>query len=560
MALTWYPVVGYPMPSDIPTVILEMVAASHGYQLDRDRKDTEYRTIVLQRVNREYRAPIIDTPPTVTQLSLVARFLNATVRKWTDEAVLQRHWQYTSAIMADVDSITVDNVEMPSPHNREVVHPVLCYGYCRKHQIPVCPDSTVEDMKRYITLHRYSAHALLAITRMALGTPITHARVHALAVGIVDAVPYQWSEKQISPSTIQTVSALKNALDVKSHRSAIVMAAMRYGMNISRCRNPMLALVALADKRITVPTTATSGMMPIEQEWQSNMRNIYNDPKMSGKNPVVRLTGFFHSHIGRNYDKDAFITDEGLEVWQHPPGDVVCYIHNTGPAIPITYQALARMFRIQCNYNIPGANTPTPEDIAHLLTIANSQRIPELVQAIEMVAMMNDATQRCYADAGMVYHSSNSTDKQRIQDAIKAILAAAMAMRGWDGTDATIHEKLTNLDNRRGDEATDQTVSMMLERLHQCVALVPQCNIMGLTMLQPDRNKVNTKMTPMLYMGAPMTIATKLAIMSGVLPGDVIGTCIRIASNQLLAVYYRASVVILGVTPFELPSVKFTAS
>lgn len=546
------------MPVDIPTVIMEMVASSHGYTMCRPSSEDDYRTKVIARLNQPFKGPVVSETVTKADMPYIARFLNASVY-WSNKDVLLQHWQFTKQCIQARNGFEVSQVELPSMFNRDVVHPVLCYAYCHRNHIPLQADTTVEDMKRYITLHQYSTDALYALTRMVLGTPPTSTLMHGLVTRIVDSLPYVWSDRPISSSTVQGAIKLKNSLDVKSYRSAIVVAALTYDINISRCRNPMLALIALAHKRVTTPSDALSGAMPVSEEWQPNMVIIYDHMRNAARRPVKRTTGFFHGYIGRTYNRELFITDEDLEIEQHSPDDIVCYVTDS-VTIPITYRALVRMFQVQYNYHIAGAPTPTNEHMEQLLVMANSRQQHDLVRAIELVAAMNDVSQRPYGEACIVYQNCSTIDKLRIKDAIRAIMAAAMAMRGWDGSDDSIDYKLSNLTNHRTPEETDRTVSAMISRLHHCVALVPQCDIMSLTMLQPDSKKAITKMVPVLYNGESINLATKLAIMSGVLPGNVVDTCIRIASNQLLAVYYQASVTILGESPFELSSVKFTAS
>lgn len=596
MELSWFKVIGYPIKGNVPTPILMLVTESHGYILEND---SVTRSKVVITLNNNYKnISTVDTPPPANQLGLVARFINPRAKNWR-KGVLLRHFHHIIDMVNDRVSPDWDEVCLPDPYNHNTTHPIFCYRECERIGIYLDPDTTISHMVRLIKYNKLSQKGLSALSHsVVMKVDVENDRGLLLTLAQRSLSCSRVNEKKLynfDSINIQDVITSSNNTGnrdhilhlAKSDSVAIIIAIRNYGVDVSKCLHPIAALVTLANDSTTEDCKVLlEGSVSAKEEFNmavphsvykiEHLREYYRsinkgvEPTTLTRAALVDLlflsssnNSFYHGYIGRNVDLEADICVDMQPPTFFPNDDIVCYGNAFDQMIPITYETLANAFNETLCFYKPFTQRDifTDEEVHRLDVIATNHNKPFLSAAIQRIKnLKNEAFGPAKVIKEAVRRLGN-VEKYEINGIMEKILDMALAMRGWNGDPAERLSKIRITSHNLDEITIQRNVGMAIEDFRKANRQAKDkynIDLGSLILMSVSRDG---SLVPYMFQGSRITLSRKLEILQDpVMFSDVMATCIRLASNDILATYYSAKFVITGEAPFELVNGNFEAS
>lgn len=482
---------------NMPICVLAEIADAHGIRYDAQHIASPKFIHNLVDKIKTTQVPLLSEELTPPELSCIARFVNSRVQ-WNRSKLLEAYNYLVKFTISDdpLTHITPDfRAELQTPKHTRALNACVLYKICLYHKIHVHAHTSIENMAYYVRMLFEAPDALLRRVSFLIQKRATHTMlVNILALSAIEtpdpdpkintSVAYN-----VYPSlnvdhdilttlyaTLNDVRALRERTDPTTPAGAIGLAAMNYGIDISRTAAPLkeYQMLKIVNRTNYIPSDPWMAYWYQRNSLMFNLRETFNP--IFPRHYYTSLAGLVDSEgytttEAENQDhyellQMAYVSETFYEgeyphltrretliddIQDVPYGELLCYGQPDNAMHPISVQDLIHMFRTNQNFTNPFAqNCVFSENAIRKLKrlaqrstgpVLNKGITPEtalarrelldVITEVESFALVNDNHCRMLMQH---YRNAAPDTKEDIRKLLYTLLHIAMYMRGWDGT------------------------------------------------------------------------------------------------------------------------------
>ncbi len=542
--------------ADTPISVLFYIAECHGIEVDRQNFSHAYVINVMRKIND---LPISSFPESEinNNLSLISQFVSPYDVKWRRKELIEAfQWLLKFSVSAKINYDELPSKYGPlAPDATNNLDVCILYNLCQRSGIDVPPGASIGDIYELYLISRYSNRYLLANVKqinldklkksqlinilVAAGRSLADlVRPPPVTRAEIDREIEAWPVKQWLPEA------------VNSNVRAIIVAAHRFNIDLTKIDNPLLAFEACSKDRCNVRGA----------RWLKSHYNPLLPDRLYGAGILDSLLyeegfttgtifGDKRSLLDCAYASDSFIpgiapaekrfNNETLVTYEDISEleDQHCVSYGSRASdiyYVTTYEELFQCFKqYQFFYN------PTQRDFSvfeprvmrRLILLANRNGRQDLAKLItelfQIEPLKNDKR---------IFQFRSGPVKAKVQQLLKLLCEAAMYMRGWKVLSDTypLHSLQTynvDADTKKSNEITANS-NVALLALINYIEQNPDVKFV----LDFPLIKIKSGQIILADKAQGYTIGGRIEI---VRKGDQndINACIRVSSNWFLHTY-----------------------
>lgn len=558
----------------------ESLLTDLGYRSDINRTIKNMKIISFKRTDRS----------NVNNWERLAKFINPDIELgWKMSLLSDAYKTMINKIDCPNSDYVTDNVRVqyPRPEILDVLTPCILYNWCLKLNINLRITSTIQEMKSMVSMMLNISRCKLInmITRdmvlveknmlITILTELKNAKRDNTLIGKADIDDIK-NTYQIIMSIDQT--SIPNRPRTKEE--AVVLAAIRYMIDISESENPMIDYESISCgspitdsymKRIaTINKDAYYLRKTFNPIFPSEFYEL-KDLQNMAKNEFITYNGnntkeSIYNDLVLDYYTDTFrlSLQHGITTFTTPifleeledydkKNEIITYGSKNTELTPYLVSELISLFRANKDFSCPDrrGGVFSKESINKLRSIAKSKIPPpipgvfqgtqytinntwkQLVTEIKNVEMYQSSIEANCKKLKEQYNSSSSDDKVIIKSFLEQLRDCGMYMRAWRGIPNPYPVSKSICENSAlTDRLTSESIGKFTEMCDKNKNIGTMINNLPLIRFKDLKYNASSDKNQGL------TIGQRLAIVSRGTRDNNVYSCIRMSSNYICASAY----------------------
>ena len=605
-----------------PMCVLIEIADAHGIKYEQhDIEKPNFSHHLMEAIHQTH-VPAIGEIKEKIEWQYVARFVNRH-SQWPQNKLTEAYI-FLSSFMNKEDPLSKLPVEftygLQTPQNPTSINACVLYKICMYHRLNITLRTTINQMAYAVRMLRENIESVLRRTRSfvdrdakridlinilmlsphEIQDPEPPLYINDVNPSIIPGTPASHDMLQRLHITLHNVRELQNKIEPSTYCGSIALAAINYGMDISK------AVDAIREYKI-LKLTGKNDYIPGDrwmEYWYRNNPIIFD--LSTTFNPVFpesyyepgRLLAMVHAEGYTNNDISmcspyelmqlAYITETFYmgempnlksretsidldDIADIPYGELLCYGQLDGPLQPVSMNELINLFNINQNFTNPfhpnSVFSTTAINKLKLLTQTPNGPIPtvrlrpetvrtrnNLLEAINSVELLTKSTDEPTRQLAFTYRNSSPDTKTVILSALNNLLHAGMYMRGWMGPGSEYPVIKAPVPIDREPQVAVNVTNSISEYEKSCRSLGKigaQINSLPLVNYRDGHYQVSTSSSD------GYTIGERIEIVKA---GDTthnISSCIRLSSNWICSSAHKYLVGIGQPTPFDIFNLRY---
>ena len=484
-----------------PICVLVEIADAHGIKYnEHDSEQPSFARYLMEGIyqtNVHSVGDIIEN----TEWPYIARFVNRNSH-WK-QTVLDQAYNFLLGFMNKEDPLQRIPVDfkhgLQTPENPTAVNACVLYKTCLHHRLNVTSHTTINQMAYAVSMLRESIESvgrrvrafvdrdarridlinILMISHYEIQDPDPPVEVDEPNPDVIPETNTSHDMLQLVHNSLTSIRELRQKIDPTTHCGAIALAAINYGLDISKAGDAtreykIMKLSGRSDYRpgdrwmqywyqrnpsIFDLSSNFNPLFPAGYYDQDRLMEMaisegYTTEDISTASPYelmqlayVTETFYIGEMPNMNANETCIDLDPLSEV---PNGELLCYGQLESPLQPITVSELTDLFNVNQNFTNPfqpnSVFTSTSINKLKLLVQCPNGPIPRirlsgdtirarhrLLQAISSVEVFCRSTDEPTRQLAFTYRNASPDTKAVIVTALTNLLHAGMHMRGWMG-------------------------------------------------------------------------------------------------------------------------------
>lgn len=469
-----------PLSFITPRCVLQEISDALGLRPDETR--TYLETLSgIEHMQKTLERARVETFPSLAEANLraIARYVNPTrTVQWPNSDSLLAAFRFLQQfIVADEKLPEIPRsfqVGLQTPQQPHAWNACILYRYCRKFQLPLTFETTLDQMTTAVKCQVWSDTEL----RRVFSQVISRQAVHPNLIGFIMQIPNFFEQipprGSIAPTIVerkrqtlepeqlrlcqielQNVSALQRRIGPQNIVEAIVLAAILHRVNIRLATNPLDVFMWSSFRDYPRLGAQFDSHFPESFYTRDELQNLalaegFTEDEIKGGNVYELLQAselintFYH---GRQPEaKNTETPFSADEIKTLPPDLILCYGTRNAQMQALTYSELISQFQAQNFFTNPFETSDpskfSPQTIRKLKLLCEGKYDDEsklgseargnllrLIQGIEVrSAAASDKIRELYSVA-----CRDEKQLLSLRDTLEQLLAVAMTMRGWLG-------------------------------------------------------------------------------------------------------------------------------
>jgi len=484
-----------------PLCVLTEIADAHGVDCEKREGGRNFSKDLVASINRTPTPKInINGEVPKNTLQVLARFINPKHLGWKKDSVLKafvflnkfmtRNGNPLEKLPKDIQ-FGIQTSEAPLSLNACVL-----YQICTSNNIHLNSKTTFRQMSYAVELLRGSAQSTIRRVKIFIEREANHTNLINMLISSQDEIPDPEGEisEDIDYNTmtektnihdhlsalhhsLHNVQILQQYVEPKTNEGFIALAAIKYGIDISKATNPsiefrelktkgkllykpidkwMLHWYNINPKEFDISTVFNPMFPPLFYTLENLRRMALNEGYVNifSEDPyellqISHVTDTFYYCMMPNIKN--FRTPIDLdEVQEVPYGQLLFYGQKGIGLTPITLTELANLFEANENFSSPftsdevfselamnklksiirNTEGPNPNICLSSESLEAKRHLSTIINRVEIILRNNDEKTK---QLTLLYKNSNNETKENIVQVLNCLLNVGMYMRGWLG-------------------------------------------------------------------------------------------------------------------------------
>jgi len=599
-----------------PVCVLIEVADAHGIRYEqKDIYKPNFSSQILSSIHQTS-VPTIHGTSDLVEWQYIARFVNKHVQ-WPQSKLTQAYNFLTGFTNTDdpLSKIPMDFVHgLQTPTNPLSINACILYKVCVHHRLNFNSRTTIEQMSYSVKMLRETVDSVMRrvaqfIERDAKRTDLINILMLSpheikdpdpmimdtkVSPDVIPKAVSTYEMLQVLHTSLNDIRTLQQKIDPTTDSGSIALAAIIFGIDISRSVHPTreYRILRISGRNNYKPSdhwmqywyirnsaifdlyTTFNPLFSVD--YYENNRMIamlsnegYTSSDLNTNNPYELLQmnyvaeTFYMGEMPNMKSKSTLITLE--EIGDIPYGELLCFGQYDGPLQAVSMSELTDLFNSNQNFTNPFQQNSvfTSNSIGKLKTIASSPNGPvsnirlsletvqvrnnllEAIAGVELITKNNDEPTRQFSFS---YRNSSPNTKEAIRNTLTKLLHAGMYMRGWSGTAEYPVIRAPVPPEREPEVAVNVTkaIAEYDTSIRSLGKLGLQINNLPLVTYKDGHYQISNSNSDGLTIGERINIIKQ---------GDDtnnVASCIRLSSNWLCASAHKYISALGLISPFDI--------
>jgi len=604
-----------------PMCVLIEIADSHGIKYEqKDIEKPNFSKFLIETINQT-NIPTIGEIKERTEWEYVARFVNRNCQ-WPQNKLVEAY-NFLSSFMTKEDPLNkIPNdfvYGLQTPINPKSINACVLYKTCVYHRLNITTRTTINQMAYAVRMLREDIESVLRRTQIYVERDAKRLDL----INILMLSPYEIQDPDpplciddINPVVIPNTTAthdmldrlyitlnntreLQSKIDPTTYCGSVALAAINYGLDISKSSNPIreYKILKRTGKNNYIPSDpwmrywfqynpiifdlsiTFNPIFPINYYDHNRLLEmvqmegyVSNDISSSSPYELMQLAYVTETfYIGKLPNMKSEETSIDLDnINDIPYGELLCYGQLDSPLQPVSINELISLFNINQNFTNPFNNsvfsstsinklklllqshvgpisstTFTPE------TIIARNNLLEVINSVENITKLTDEPTRQLA---FTYRNSSPDTKVVILSTLTKLLHIGMYMRGWLGPGSEYPVIKAPVPPGRQMEIDLHVTSSIAEYEKLCRSLGKigvQINSLPLVNYRDGHYQASTRSSD------GFSIGERLQIVKEGDTTDNISSCIRLSSNWICSSAHKYLIGIGQSPPFDIFNLRY---
>lgn len=484
-----------------PICVLIEIADAHGIKYDQ--QDHESPNFAHRLIGSIHKTPVpfIGEIKELAEWQCIARFVNKH-SQWPQSKLIQAYNFLIGFINNEDPLIRIPEdfiYGTQTPINTVAINACILYKTCVHHRLNINSRTTINQMAYAVRMLRENVESVhrrakifierdanriglinaLMLFPYEIQDPESQMVVENIDPVIVPASAASHEMLQVLHNSLNNIRELQQKIDPTTHCGSIALAAINYGIDISKSRDPtreykILRIAGRNDYRPGDPwmnywyernppifdlLVTFNPLFPLSYY---DINTIATMVQNEGFSPNEIATSAPYELMQLGYVTETFYMGEMPnmksmqtpinmdEIGEVPYGELLCYGQLNLPLQPISIAELISLFNSNQNFTNPfdansvfsttsinklklllqSLNGPIPSMRLSQETIINRNQLIDSINGIEIITRSTDEPTRHFA---FTYRNVAPDTKIAITTALTNLLHTGMYMRGWEG-------------------------------------------------------------------------------------------------------------------------------
>lgn len=596
--------------SNTPECVLEEICLASCIKYSKSKI---YKTI--NKIH-SYSGETISENYEIIDLRKIARFVNLEHTQWK-KATLLKAYNFLISFKYD-DFCKIERIDFDfgaqTSFSPMSLNACVLYKICKIHGLNLSFNTTINEMASMVKLFfsMKSNHLITTTMKLSIFDALKFSAKPRDLINILYMMDPTFSSDMIpifsnysnpdfyNEATFDDYCLVLENLEGKTprdHLEAVVMAAINYKIDISKCKNPEKEYYILS-KDVYFPFDTDLkrrlSRCRIHPELLENPHLNVNfnpnfPPDMYSSNDLIKLcreegieTDDPYNNLQMAYLTETFIHGkQGIiinsettfmeEIEDLEFDEVVIFGTRSENSLvrAFTYGELCDTFANYKRFTNPSNNELfSKENINKLLLLTQKERRPteseviyqervDLAGEIERIRIYENSNNRYVEDFLSRYNNSKNVEKEKVEHILTCLLHCAMYMRNWDGVgNFPLTSAETNYDIEKQIVIDDRVTQSLITFEKACHEL----GNFGMYILKLPLMQYNYESNTFVTVNDDqegLTIRDRIRIVRGGENQTGISSCIRLSSNRFCATAYFYMVLIGFNLPFNISEVSY---